>query len=56
VRYDEIIVANADSDGIIHLSDGPKLSYAEYGDPAGTPIFYFHGFPSCPLRHGWPEN
>lgn len=21
------------------------LSYAEYGDPAGNPVFYFHGFP-----------
>ena len=27
------------------LPDGRQLGYAEYGDPAGTPVFYFHGFP-----------
>lgn len=25
------------------LKDGRRLGYAEYGDPAGAPIFYFHG-------------
>jgi pimeloyl-ACP methyl ester carboxylesterase len=29
----------------IRLRDGRKLSFAEYGDPAGRPVFFFHGFP-----------
>lgn len=28
------------------LHDGRKLSYHEYGKSEGTPVFYFHGFPS----------
>jgi len=27
----------------IELPDGRTLAYAEYGDPAGTPVFAFHG-------------
>ena len=27
------------------LRDGRRLSYAEYGNPEGTVILYFHGFP-----------
>lgn len=30
---------------IIQLPDGRKLSYADYGDPHGKPLFFFHGFP-----------
>jgi pimeloyl-ACP methyl ester carboxylesterase len=30
---------------IISLPDGRRLSYAEYGDPTGQPLFFFHGFP-----------
>ncbi len=29
----------------ITLRDGRKLSFADYGDPGGRPIFFFHGFP-----------
>lgn len=29
----------------IQLPDGRTLSYAEYGDPQGLPVFFFHGFP-----------
>jgi pimeloyl-ACP methyl ester carboxylesterase len=29
----------------IRLSDGRKLGFAEFGDPMGKPVFYFHGFP-----------
>ncbi|NPV75636.1 MAG: alpha/beta hydrolase [Anaerolineae bacterium] len=29
----------------IFLPDGRKLAYAEYGDPEGVPVFFFHGFP-----------
>jgi pimeloyl-ACP methyl ester carboxylesterase len=28
------------------LPDGRTLGYAEYGDPAGSPVFFFHGWPS----------
>lgn len=34
---------------LIQLSDGRKLAYAEYGDPEGKSIFYFHGWPSSRL-------
>ena len=27
------------------LSDGRLLAYTEYGDPAGKPVFFFHGTP-----------
>lgn len=30
----------------LHLRNGRKLAFAEYGDPAGRPLFYFHGWPS----------
>ncbi|WP_415378966.1 alpha/beta fold hydrolase [Halosimplex sp. TS25] len=32
-----------DEPSTIELSDGRALSYAEYGDPGGTPVFAFHG-------------
>lgn len=34
----------------IHLSDGRRLGYAEYGEPGGAPVFYFHGFPASRLE------
>jgi len=34
----------------IILKDGRKLGYAEYGDPHGTVILYFHGFPGSRLE------
>lgn len=34
----------------ITLKDGRKLGYAEYGDPFGTVILYFHGFPGSRLE------
>lgn len=37
-------------DQIIVLSDGRKFGYAEYGDPKGKPVFYFHGWPSSRLQ------
>ncbi|MGF1473368.1 MAG: alpha/beta fold hydrolase [Rubrobacteraceae bacterium] len=27
------------------LEDGRRISYADYGDPEGRPVFYFHGSP-----------
>ncbi len=29
----------------ITLRDGRKLGFAEYGDPEGAPVLYFHGWP-----------
>ena len=28
----------------LRLPDGRTLEYAEYGDPGGIPLLYFHGF------------
>lgn len=33
------------------LPDGRRLAYAEYGAPAGTPVFFFPGTPSSRLMH-----
>jgi len=30
---------------IISLPDGRRLAFADYGDPQGQPLFFFHGFP-----------
>lgn len=37
-------------DHTITLSSGRKLGYAEFGDPAGVPLFYFHGWPGSRLQ------
>ncbi|HCN76497.1 MAG TPA: alpha/beta hydrolase, partial [Verrucomicrobiales bacterium] len=34
------------ADHTLTLSNGLTLGYAEYGDPAGAVMFYFHGWPS----------
>jgi len=31
---------------LLALEGGGHLAYGEYGDPAGLPIFFFHGWPS----------
>ncbi len=33
------------------LKDGRSLAYAEYGDPVGTPVFFFHGMPGSRFFH-----
>jgi pimeloyl-ACP methyl ester carboxylesterase len=30
----------------VNLKERGTLAYVEYGDPAGTPVFFFHGWPS----------
>lgn len=35
----------------IRLQDGRMLGYAEVGDPAGKPVFFFQGTPSSRLFH-----
>lgn len=37
-------------DSIVTLSSGRRLAYAEYGDPGGVPMFYFHGWPGSRLQ------
>jgi pimeloyl-ACP methyl ester carboxylesterase len=34
----------------VTLGDGRRLCFAEYGDPQGKPVFYFHGFPGSRLE------
>jgi pimeloyl-ACP methyl ester carboxylesterase len=34
----------------IRLSDGRALGFAEFGDPQGKPVLYFHGFPGSRLE------
>jgi pimeloyl-ACP methyl ester carboxylesterase len=38
----------------ITLKDGCTLAYAEYGNPKGGPVFFFHGVPGSRLFH--PPN
>jgi pimeloyl-ACP methyl ester carboxylesterase len=35
----------------ITLKDGRTLAYAEYGDPGGKPLFFFHGIPGSHIFH-----
>ncbi len=37
---------------ILKVSNGRQLGYAEYGDSAGHPVFFFHGFPGSRLQAG----
>ncbi|KAH7152887.1 Alpha/Beta hydrolase protein [Dactylonectria macrodidyma] len=34
------------------LPDGRTLGFAEYGEPDGAPVLYFHGYPSSRLQAG----
>jgi pimeloyl-ACP methyl ester carboxylesterase len=34
----------------LKLADGRALGYIELGDPSGTPVFFFHGFPASRLE------
>jgi len=43
-------VAAGTADGILTLKDGRRLGYAEYGDPQGKPLFFFHGMPGSRLE------
>ncbi len=43
------------TDNIFHLRDRRVLGYAEYGDPTGTPVFFFHGLPGS-RRQRHPDD
>ena len=43
---------NKKNENYLRLPDGRVLCYAEYGDPAGRPIFVFHGNPNSRLLWG----
>jgi pimeloyl-ACP methyl ester carboxylesterase len=38
------------------LPDGRRLGYAEWGDPHGWPVLFFHGTPSSRLGLEWAED
>jgi pimeloyl-ACP methyl ester carboxylesterase len=38
------------ADRTIQLSDGRRLGWAEFGDPAGAPVMYFHGWPGARIE------
>jgi pimeloyl-ACP methyl ester carboxylesterase len=44
------------ADRRIALGDGRGLGFAEFGDPAGRPVFYFHGFPGSRLEAGLAQD
>ncbi len=38
------------TDQTMKLADGRALGYAEFGDPSGKPVLFFHGFPASRLE------
>ncbi|HEY5013715.1 MAG TPA: alpha/beta hydrolase [Acidimicrobiia bacterium] len=40
----------------VELPDGRRLGYAEWGDPEGWPVLFFHGTPSSRLGLEWAED
>jgi pimeloyl-ACP methyl ester carboxylesterase len=38
------------ADPTIRLRDGRRLGYAEWGDPVGRPLFFFHGWPGSRIE------
>ena len=32
-------------EGVVHLARGRRITFAEYGQPDGRPVFWFHGTP-----------
>ncbi len=45
----------ADRALIAHAPDGRRLTFAEWGDPAGYPVFYLHGTPGSRLSR-YPDE
>lgn len=40
----------------LRLADGRQLAFMEWGDPAGFPVFYFHGTPSSRLEAAFADQ
>ncbi|MFB6072175.1 MAG: alpha/beta fold hydrolase [Halobacterium sp.] len=40
----------------VELPDGRELAYAEYGDPDGVPVFFFHGLPGSRVSGSLSRN
>ena len=49
IFLNNIMAQNTSSISNQLLNDGRKLSYSEFGNALGTPVFYFHGFPGSHL-------
>jgi pimeloyl-ACP methyl ester carboxylesterase len=47
--------ASNTTDKVLSLRDGRVLGYAEYGDPSGKPVLFFHGLPGS-RRQRHPDN
>jgi alpha/beta hydrolase family protein len=45
--YTRHVAAIADT--TVTLADGRRLAYTEWGDPNGSPLLYFHGYPASRL-------
>ncbi len=43
-------------DRITALPDGTVVGLYEYGDPSGSPVFAFHGVPSCGAGFDWTDE
>ena len=41
---------------LVRLADGRRLGYAEYGDPRGWPLFFFHGTPGSRVMAGFAAS
>lgn len=41
---------------VLRMPDGRLTGYAEYGDPGGWPLFYFHGMPGSRLEGQWLDS
>lgn len=41
---------------VVRLPDGRVIAVEEYGDPTGSPVFYFHGWPASRLEAGLIPN
>lgn len=44
------------TENTIQLRDGRRLGFAEYGDPNGKPLIYFHGLPGSRLDAFWTDE
>ncbi|HEY8057260.1 MAG TPA: alpha/beta hydrolase [Acidimicrobiales bacterium] len=50
------MTSSAFSDRVVELPDGTTVGVYEYGDPAGAPVFAFHGVPACGAGFDWADE